>query len=292
MIRKRVEQSANYSAVFVNGKTIRSPLDKTKPITELRYPEFLDVAINSKCFGGCQYCYTSATSKGINFPNVVERIKKYFGSQSLNEKVFQVALGGMGEPTLHPDFGKVLEAFHKLQIVPNYTTNCQHLTPEIINLTKKYCGGVAVTAHPHLEKFWKRGIKLLTENGIRTNIHVIISDKESIDKMDEIKIEFPEGIDYFVLLPYINVGFAAKNKKEIDYDYLEQWLDLHNFADIAFGANFYEFLKKTKKWDVSLYEPEIMSKYLVMNEDMYLYKSSFDTAKPVFDYHRETYLKI
>jgi len=75
----------------------------------------------------------------------------------------------------------------------------------------------------------------------------------------------------------MNVGFAAKNPKNIDYAYLEQWLDeVHSFANIAFGANFYKFLKPLKKWNVSLYPPEILSKYLVCDEAMRLYKSSFE----------------
>ena len=46
-------------------------------------------------------------------------------------------------------------------------------------------------------------------------------------------------------------------------------------ADIAFGANFYPFLCQTPdRFKVSLYEPEIMSAYLDL-EDMKIYKSSF-----------------
>ena len=42
--RKRDEPEANYSAVFFNGRTLRSPIDPSKPITELRFPEFYDLS--------------------------------------------------------------------------------------------------------------------------------------------------------------------------------------------------------------------------------------------------------
>ena len=101
-IKIRVEESANYKGVFFQGKTIRIPLDKSKPITELKYPEFLDVGINSLCYGRCSYCYTCATSKGYNFSNILVKINDFFGRMTLNQRPFQVAIGGSGEATLHP----------------------------------------------------------------------------------------------------------------------------------------------------------------------------------------------
>ena len=277
-MRTRKEPTANYSSVFINGKTIRIPIDKTKTITELRYPEFLDVGINSKCAGGCTYCYTSATSKGYNFHNIVEKIHTFFGTLDMNQRPYQVALGGSGEPTLHDKFIEVLETFHSLSIVPNYTTNGMHLSDKVIDATKKYCGGVAITLHRHLEKFWRKGIETLIENGIKTNVHIVVSDKDSVDFLKQVYAEYNGRIDYFVLLPYMNVGFAENDPRSIDYTALEEWLDgVYQNGNIAFGSNFYEFLKtKREKYDVSIYPPEIMSKYLIMDDDMKVYNNSFE----------------
>lgn len=43
---------------------------------------------------------------------------------------------------------------------------------------------------------------------------------------------------------------------------------------IAFGANFYEWLKD-KPWGTSLYEPEIVSGYLVLDDPIQFYNNSF-----------------
>lgn len=279
MFRTRKQPESNYSSVFINGKTIRIPLDKHKPITELAWPEFLDIALNSKCLAKCAFCYTDAKTTGINFTNIVNKIQNYFGSMELEQRPYQVALGGAGEPTLHPDFIKVLEAFHSLQITPNYTTNAMHLSTEIIEATKKYCGGVAVSLHPHLEKVWRKGIQLLLDNKIKTNVHIIISDKKSIDQFKQAYADYNGKIDYFVLLPYMITGRAPE--AVIDFDYLEETLKgITDQTNIAFGSNFYEFLKKTKSVNVCLYPPEIMSKYLIMDDKMQLYNNSFH-MKPV-----------
>lgn len=277
-MRTRREISANYSSVFLNGKTLRIPIESAKPITELRFPEFYDVGINSLCYGKCPYCYTCATTKGKNFDNIIEKIYSFFGTMDLNQRPYQVALGGSGEPTLHDKFIEVLEAFNNLQITPNYTTNGMHLSKEIINATKKYCGGVAITLHAHLEKVWRKGIETLLNNKIKTNVHIVVSDKESIDFLGDVYKEYNGRLDYFVLLPYMNVGFAENDPKKLNYDALETWLDnVYEFGNIAFGSNFYEFLKiRGKRYDVSLYPPEIMSKYLIMDDDMKIYNNSFE----------------
>jgi hypothetical protein len=288
MIRTRSEPAANYRSVFLNGKTIRMPIDPRKPVTELRYPEFYDIAFGNKCVTGgngrkdpksaCYYCYASAHAGGKHYDNIVDKTRRFFGNMDRDKRPYQVAIGGSQEPLEHPDFWDAVRMFKALDIVPNYTTNGVLVTDRAIALTKELCGGVAVTLHPHLELFWRRALVKLTHAGVRTNVHFIVSDTESVNRLKGLYDEYRDKAEYFVLLPYMNVGFAGgENAKEIDYASLEPWLDsVFGAGNIAFGANFYPFLKTARKWDVSLYEPEIMSKYLVMDDDMKVYNNSFD----------------
>ena len=73
---------------------------------------------------------------------------------------YQVAIGGAGEPTLHPDFCEVLKTSRELDIMPNYTTNGMHLSDKILYATKEYCGGVAVSTHKHLK--WGKAVEKLS----------------------------------------------------------------------------------------------------------------------------------
>lgn len=191
---------------------------------------------------------------------------------------------GGGEPTSHPDFLKLLSLFHELGIVPNYTTNGMIIAnkkkcDQLIQATKKYCGGVALSAHSHLNDYWIAMLDLLHKENIKTNLHVIISDKRSIDRFMTIFKWFKDQVSYFVLLPLENTGRAESLNKNKDFDYLFRRLkSLKELDQISYGANFYNELKKYDWLDVSLYEPEMFSKYLDL-KDMSLYKSSFNLEK-------------
>lgn len=281
-IRTRTEKSANYHAVFFKGQTLRIPINPALPITELEYPEFYDLSFGDKCVTGkCPWCYAKGNPKGQHYPNIVQKIKDYFGSMTPNQRPFQVAIGGQQEPLEHPEIEGALAALSELGIVPNFTTNGVLFDDNAVRLAKTYCGGVAITMHPHLEEHWRKAIALATSSGIRTNVHFVVSDEESVKLLMRVFDEYKDKVEYFVLLPHMNVGFAARNPKTVAYDMLEKWLDtVSSLGNVAFGANFYKFLTRLKKWDVSLYPPEILSKYLVMNDKMLLCNNSFD-MKPV-----------
>jgi len=269
----RIFKNKNYKGIYLNGKTLRLALNPKKPILELDYPEFYDVKITDYCTGQCPYCYQDSMPDIPHYNNIINKIQSFFGKMSENDKPFQVAIGG-GNSNQHPDFIKTLKIFYEMDITPNYTTNGIGLTSKILNATRKYCGGVAVSTHEHLKEHWTKAIHLLYNYNTKLNLHHIISDKSSINKMKNVLDSYDKYIDYMVLLPYIAQGRAVQ--KKIDYNYLEKTLDNMDINKIAFGARFYDFVKKRKqKYDISLYEPEILSKYLDL-KDMKIYKSSFE----------------
>lgn len=279
MIKKRCFPEHNYKAIWFNGKTIRIPIDSTKPITELKYPEFYDVKITGHCEGACPWCYMDSKTTDVHYDNIVKKVIDYFKPMSVNERPFQVAIGG-GEPTSHLDFIELLKTFKALDIEPNYTTNGmfvnENYQDDILNASETYCGGVAVSCHPHLVKYWTKAAELFSQRKVKLNFHIIISDKDSIDYFVDIYNTWKDKVDYFVLLPYGTQGRAPH--LEIDWEYLVSKLP-DNQSQIAFGANFYPYLLKGHhNIKVSLYEPEIMSKFLDL-KDMKLYNSSFNLTQ-------------
>lgn len=288
MIKTRKEEEANYRAVWCNGKTLRFAIDPSKPITELKYPEFYDIKITGNCIGKCPYCYMNSVPEN-HYENILDKTRTFFNQIPKEHLPFQVALGG-GEPTSHPNFTELLKLLkEEFDICPNYTTNgmwcntslngvgimnfAEHF---ILDATETWCGGVAVSCHPHLKKYWQRAAMLYHFRQIKLNFHIIISDKESIDSFIEIYNEWNDKVDYFVLLPYGSQGRAEN--KEIDWNYLITVLP-EDQSKIAFGANFYPYLLKGgHNIKISLYEPEIMSKFLDL-KDMSIYPSSFNLTK-------------
>lgn len=279
-LKTRIFPEHNYKGIHMNGKTIRIALDPKKPITELLYPEFYDVKVTSFCKGHCPYCYQDS-EEVPHTSDILKKFQEFFGRFSLNEMPFQIAFGG-GEPTSHPDFGKLMKLSNDMGIVPNYTTNGMWVEEgpdkihEILEVTKNICGGVAVSTHPHLEKYWRKATNAYLMHNIFTNLHVIISDKKSIDDFMKIYNEYTGRVKYFVLLPLSAQGRAKE--AHIDWEYMVKALpqDCH---DIAFGANFYPYLQTARsRFNVSLYEPESMSGYLDLT-DMKVYKSSFSSEE-------------
>ena len=65
----------------------------------------------------------------------------------------------------------------------------------------------------------------------------------------------------------------------------EKFVDsVYKDGRIAFGANFYNFLcKNQKKYKVSLYSPEIVSKYLILDDRMGVYNNSFEKVSVNFN---------
>ena len=204
-MRVRTEPEANYKAIFLDGKTLRLRLNPLLPITELKYPEFYDMSFGDKCdTGKCDFCYAKGNPKGRHYANIVSKINDYFGKMTENQRPFQVAVGGQQEPLGHPDFWNGIEALSNLGIVPNYTTNGVLFNESIIERTKKYCGGIAITMHPHLEEHWRKAIDLSILHKIKTNVHFIVSDEPSIDNLIKLYKEYNGKIEYFVLLPHMN----------------------------------------------------------------------------------------
>lgn len=282
-MKVRIFPEKNYKAFYYNGKTMRIAIDPSKPIEELDYPEFLDVKITDFCLGGCPYCYMDSTGRGEHSSDILAKVESYFGKLCINERPFQVAIGG-GEPTSHPEFIPLLKLFHELGITPNYTTNGMFIGQsncrDILEATSKYSGGVAVSCHTHLADEWATAASMLQEQDVKLNFHHVISDKESIDVFRRIYDRWEGGIDYFVLLPYGVQGRAEP--KEIDWEYLLRAVP-EDTSKLAFGANFYPYLRAgNHPFNVSLYEPESMSKFLDL-KDMTLYPSSFHTDTPLME---------
>ena len=276
-IKVRTFPESNYRGIYCNNKTLRIAIDPSKPITDLEYPEFYDIKITNQCNGKCPWCYQNSVPDEEHYPDILSKVRDFFGSMSENQKPFQTAIGG-GEATLHPEFIGFLKFLSFIGITPNYTTNGTNLTDEILRVSKEVCGGVAISCHEHLREQWSKAIWKLVEYDIDVNLHIIISDTDSIDKFIEIYNQYSSVVSYFVLLPHMAQGRAKK--KDLCYQALFDCIENLNIdlKKIAFGANFYPYLKPyRKKFDISLYEPEIMSKFLDL-KDMKVYKSSFETS--------------
>jgi hypothetical protein len=269
----RIRNQGNYKSFFTNSyRTIR--LTNEPPLT----PELEDVAINDKCLAGCSYCYTNALKTGNNFSNIIEKADEVWGSLPLNDRPFQIAIGGAGEPTMHPDFYDFVRFVKNLQILPNYTTNGMHLTDNVLKATKDHCGGVALSWHPHIAPVFNKAVPLLKKTTSNLNVHIIIGSEQSFIDLKEMYSKYKYIFKYFVLLPYQNVGRAPSMDTMQVWDKTFKWVESINSEKFAFGALFYDYISKSNtNLKMSIYNPDIYSGYRLLNNNYKtLYKSSYE----------------
>jgi radical SAM protein with 4Fe4S-binding SPASM domain len=173
-------------------------------------PELLDVAITNRCDRGCPFCYRRSDENGSHmavgdYRRVIEQARAMH--------VVQVALGG-GNPNQHPDFIEIIRLTREeFGIVPNYTTNGRGLTKAVVDASRRYCGAVAVSGYAPYEET-AHAIKRLTEHGITTNVHFVISSR-SIDTAISWLLDPPRFIAHINALIFLNykpVGRLADDR--------------------------------------------------------------------------------
>lgn len=206
------------------------------------------------------------------------------------EKPFQIAIGGTGEPTIHPDFCEFLETVYNTGVVPNYTTNGIVLSDrekgkEILEATSNFCGGVAVSyGNKEIRGLADKAIEnLLLLGNCKVMIHHLISDRASVDEMILGAKKWGDNIKYHVLLPLMNHG-RCKNggmKDDGTFQYMAERLGEEKI-NYAVGANFLPYLKKYPGlidiWD---YPNEYYSKNVILQDKKIIITRSSYKLEPI-----------
>lgn len=288
-VKTRNNPEYGYASVWQDLVTIRTKAQKELPSTQ---SEFYDVSLGHQCNMECPFCYTSAQRQGKIYTNTPQKIKHLFQTiwQDQNVRPYQVAIGSEGEPTIHPEFIKVLECFYEHGVVPNYTTNGKILgtgtndeIDDILRATTKYCGGVAVSVNKY-NKYFLGAIRLL--NGYTdalVNIHMICSDLESVDFIKEMLVLFDGQVRTFVILPLMEHGRSYMEMSNEAYIKLTEVLtDYKEFgrSKVAVGARMHQWLTNPNLPSITgiqTHAPEKFSKNLILDDIIRITPSSFNT---------------
>lgn len=202
------------------------------------YPELIDIGIMERCVcaSKCKVdCYQRAcdrTGDNMSLSDFKSIINESKG------KVFQVALGGAGDPDTHENFKEILEICAEANIVPNFTTSGIALTDDKVALCKKYCGAVAVSEH--FADYTDRAVEKLLMAGVKTNIHYVLS-KKTIKQATEILRtgQYRDGINAVVFLLYKPVGLGKlENVLSADDKEVKEFFDAFDNRKCAFKIGF------------------------------------------------------
>ncbi len=187
------------------------------------FPELIDVGIMGSCKAGktglcriagvdCYQCGMTSSEKNMGLDDYLAIINQCQG------RVFQIALGGAGDPNKHEFFADILRRTRENRIVPNYTTSGYDLTDKEIELTKQYCGAVAVSYYSKLDEYGNEdnsstitAIERFVKAGCITNVHYVLSKKSIKEAIYRVKNGvFPKGINAVVFLLYKPIGLASR----------------------------------------------------------------------------------
>ena len=175
-------------------------------------PELIDIGICGTCAHGkaglCLqagvYCYQNG--RNIEQPDMsVDLFKKII--DETKDTVYQVALGGRGDPNKHKAFAAICEYSRQNKVVPNYTTSGLNLTDKEIAISKEFCGAVAVSWYRHAHTF--EAIRRFTEAGVKTNIHYVLGKNSIEEALTNLKQGFfPEEASNVIFLLHKPVGLG------------------------------------------------------------------------------------
>lgn len=262
MIRKHYK-GYNFIGIPETGFTLRWGDDFSKNPYMAPWPELADISISNYCTNNCSYCYRDSDQKGKFMPlSDYKQVLKELTHEEYGS-IFQVALGG-GEPLLHPDFNEIIRTTREdYGIIPNYTTCGKFFTPENLEITRKYCGAVAISWDPYrdnltLDEISQLG-KVLKEEKIRTNIHYVISQSTLKDATHMLSGEYDPYLESFnavIFLTYKPTGRAQAEDTIQSPHLLQNFLGAVNepltSLKIGFDACFVPVLLKTTSMDNDL----------------------------------------
>lgn len=214
----------------------------------------------------------------------------------LTERPLQIAIGSEGEQCATPYLCDFLKTVYETNVVPNYTTNGIVLSHwnkpeskyyakanEILDATKKYAGGVAVSyGNKSLRKYADNAIDgLLAKGDCHVMIHHIISDNKSVDEFVECWKKYGDKIRNHVLLPLMASGRSKKGIEDGTFEYLEDTIEALGIKNVAFGAHFIKSLEKSHKIKTWIYPAETYSKNVLLKENEVVITSSSFNLTPV-----------
>lgn len=216
-------------------------------------------------------------------------------AQSKN-KVFQVALGGAGDPNKHECFGEILSLTRSYGIISNLTTSGYNMSDNEVHCMKKFCGAVAVSYYSRLGKGGEElnsvtvnAIRKLVNAGCVTNIHYVVSDStidEVIYRMENNL--WPSGISAVIFILYKPVGLGRTEKVVKKDQRLQYFLDLalkrkHPFRvgfDTCFTSALVQYNNYIGMASVDSCEAAKFSMYI--DCEMNAYPCSFDNQSGIY----------
>ena len=257
---RRHSEYYNFIGDTNTGTTFRWGKSLEQDPTYAPWPELADISISNHCSKGCNFCYRGSR-KNYKFMSLKDY--EFLLKQLQHDKwgnVFQVALGG-GEPLEHPNFLEIVNITNSYNIVPNFTSNGEYLTIDIIGELKKKVGAMAISV-TDIQDLNVGIISTLHENEIKCNIHYLLTlqnIKQAIEILNGRYNKYLDHVNAIIFLTYKPMGRGDKSRcLQLSSDFFTFSSAIENnfcSASIGFDACFIPMLMHFNNIDLKFVDP-------------------------------------
>lgn len=276
-MKMRFEITGDSCYLFDYNTGTNITIEKAPFFMREKGPNLLDVSITNRCNKCCDFCYRKSTNVG---QDIELEDYKLILDNAKDCGVQQIAIGG-GEPTLHPQFCDILKLTRENGIIPNYSTNGENLTQDILYYTKKYCGAIAVSIYDDISEYEKL-INKLVEYKIKINLHFILR-ADKIENYIHIIKNSPYWFEHINALIFLNYKPANGDDslcfKNCPTDVICKFFDAvksYTVCGVGFDTCSVPFICKYLDVNSSLYDYcESGRKSAYINEKLDVYPCSF-----------------
>lgn len=205
-----------------------------------RFPLTVELDINSNCNYYCSYCRNNAVYGFQNISSDLSTTKIFeLISECAEHHAFKIIISG-GEPTIHPDFNRIVEYIHSKALAWSLITNGSLVDSNMANMLKiNGCRSVYITLSGmtnETDGFYKgrkdsftnvkRAINNLLDAGVSVLLGYLLTDKalNELDLLGEFLDKYPINCKISSVLP---IGRAA-NKYSINRKIDKKIIDFQN----------------------------------------------------------------
>ncbi|MDD4984050.1 MAG: radical SAM protein [Candidatus ainarchaeum sp.] len=202
--------------------------------SDINSPDILDMQITTHCNMNCKFCYANINKKEGNNLDF-KYIKTVFNDAKKKGLCFVSITGG--EPTLHPDFYKIVNYAKSLGFAIHLNTNGTIINKKIISVLKKINNfGVSFDSIDEKDFLFLRGvdkknrvlenIKKIINNGLNPTIVIVVNaiNKKNIMQLVDNLVEV--GVKKIKLNYFLPIG-SGLNAKNLHIPY-SQYIEIYN----------------------------------------------------------------
>lgn len=204
----------------------------------LMYPLFIEIELTQRCQWKCKFCYNIWKHCKIEENNIDLdfSVFKNIVDESISNGCNIIRLSG-GEPTLHPEFKRIVKYASDKGCKIVLFTNGQNIDDNFIKFAKKYrIMKILLSLHgmkkTHDNFTGVQGgfehtikvIKKLSNEGINVGVETILTKKTDEENMEKMaKLIKSLGVKDWNLMPYVKTNSDILNRKyELNIEYADK----------------------------------------------------------------------